>query len=98
MKSNVWYNLNNSPYTTKLNGYTFYFSSQFNKNRFDKKLKSTEYETEALKLNSKYKCKINSQAMIAIRYYRMIEKRGFRILGGNSCPLPDELEIELVIV
>ena len=98
MKSNVWYNLSNSPYFTKLNGYTFYFSSQFNLNRFNTKIKSNYLEDETLKLSSKFKCKINCQIIIAILLYRTIEKRGFYILGANNYPLESDFEVEMVIV
>lgn len=97
MKSNVCYNLYKSNYFTTFKYYTFYFSSEFNKNRFDKQI--DEYtELEKCKLNSKYGCVINgSEIVIALHYYRLIEKRGFYVLK-DGLPVPKNYTATLVVV
>ena len=97
MKSKVCYNLYKSEFFTIFKHHTFYFSSQFNKDRFDKKL--TEYiETETSKLNSKYGCIINgSEVVIALHYYTLIEKRGFYVVK-DGLPISKYYTAEMVVV
>lgn len=97
MKSNVCYNLFNSPYHTQYKNYTFYFSSQFNKDRFDNKLQ-TFVDTEKLKLNSKYYTDIHSEIVLALTLYRLIEKRGFYVLSASNLPISKYYSVEMVVV
>lgn len=97
MKSNVCYNLCKSTHFTEFNGYTFYFSSAFNKNRFDTNLE-TFIENENLKLKSRYGCNFNAKKVSALHLYRLIEKRGFYVLGSDNCPLSEHYEVEAVVL
>lgn len=96
MKSNVCYNLNKSNYYTQYSSYKFYFSSQFNKNRFDKQVQDF-VTNENCKLKSRYNCEINAEIMLAISLYRKLEKRGFYILNGCNLPLSKNYTIEMVV-
>lgn len=97
MKSNVCYNLFKSPYHTQYKNHTFYFSSQFNKDRFDNKLQ-TFVDTEKLKLNSKYYTEIRSEIVLALTLYRLIEKRGFYVLSASNLPISKYYSVEMVVV
>lgn len=97
MKSNVCYNLFKSPYHTQYKNYTFYFSSQFNKDRFDIKIKPY-IETETFKLNSKYHAEIHSEIVLALNLYRQIEKRGFYVLSASNLPISKYYSVEMVVV
>lgn len=97
MKSNVCYNLFKSPYYTQYLTHQFYFSSQFNKVRFDDKLQDF-IENENSKLNSKYLCEINAKIVLALCLYRKIEKRGFYVLNGGNLPIPKNYTVEMVVL
>lgn len=74
----IYYNLDESIYIYKFKDLEFYFSSNFYKERFDDIL--TEYiKNETIKLESKYKCKLNIDYMLALNLYKQIEKRGFKV-------------------
>ena len=97
MKSNVCYNLNKSEYYTEYKGYRFYFSSLFNKIRFNKQL--TEYlEQETLKLNAKYRTTFNAEIVIALYLYRLIEKRGFYVIDNKNLPISKNYEVIMELV
>lgn len=98
MKSNVCYNLFKSSNLTEYKHCIFYFSSHFNKERFDKKLLSDDIEREKCKLNSKYGCVINgSEIIIALYYYSLIEKRGFYVTR-DGLPISKHYTAELVVI
>lgn len=97
MKSNVCYNLFKSPYHTQYKNHTFYFSSQFNKDRFDNKLQ-LYIDTEKLKLNSKYYTDIHSEIVLALTLYRIIEKRGFYVLSASNLPISKNYSVEMVVI
>lgn len=96
MKSNVCYNLYKTPYFTEYNNYKFYFSSQFNKNRFETKLETIQ--DEVLKINYKFRCTVDTRLLVALRYYKDIEKRGFYVLGSNQLPVPKDYSGQVVII
>ena len=96
MKSNVCYNLYKTPYFTEYNSYKFYFSSQFNKNRFETKLKTIQ--DEILKINCKFRCNIDSRVVIALKFYKEIEKRGFYVLGSNQLPVSKNYSGQVVLI
>lgn len=75
----VEYNINKSEYYFRINKLTFFFSSQFNKNRFESGF--IDYvNDETNKLKAKYKVNINLSDYLMVAYYKKIEKRGFRIV------------------
>ena len=79
----VEYDLNNSNYYTEINDYIFYFSSAFNKRRFDNGY--LHFATDEMaKMNAKYHISIDLLDYLTIVFYKKIEKRGFRVLSYND--------------
>lgn len=74
----VYLNLSDSDYFTDIDGLRFFFSSEFNKKRFDNNIDNF-IEEENQKINNKYHVDINLEFYLMIVYYKKIEKRGFRI-------------------
>ena len=75
----VYWNLNESEIFAQVDGIIFYFSSRFNKERFERGYKN--YITlESLKLFNKYSVPFNLNFLLLISFYHNIEKRGFRII------------------
>ena len=79
----VEYNLNNSNYISEINDYIFYFSSIFNKRRFDDGYLQFTID-EMAKLRAKYHVNIDLMNYLTIVFYKKIEKRGFRVLSYND--------------
>lgn len=79
----VFYDLDKSEYYTKINNMKFYFSSAFNKRRFENNF--NEYvEEEHKKLKFKYRVNIDIYNYLMVAFYKKIEKRGFRVLIYNT--------------
>lgn len=75
----VEYDINKSEYYFKVNKLTFFFSSKFNKTRFENGF--IEYvQEETNKIKAKYKVDINLTNYLLLAYYKKIEKRGFKVL------------------
>lgn len=75
----VEYDINKSEYYFKVNKLTFFFSSKFNKTRFENGF--IEYVNEETnKIKVKYKVGINLTNYLLLAYYKKIEKRGFKVL------------------
>ena len=75
----VEYDINKSEYYFKVNKLTFFFSSKFNKTRFENGF--IEYvNDETNKIKAKYKVDINLTNYLLLAYYKKIEKRGFKVL------------------
>lgn len=75
----VEYDINKSEYYFKVNKLTFFFSSKFNKTRFENGF--IEYvREETNKIKAKYKVDINLTNYLLLAYYKKIEKRGFKVL------------------
>ena len=75
----VEYDINKSEYYFKVNKLTFFFSSKFNKTRFENGF--IEYVNEETnKIKAKYKVDINLTNYLLLAYYKKIEKRGFKVL------------------
>ena len=75
----VEYDINKSEYYFKVNKLTFFFSSKFNKTRFENGF--IEYVSEETnKIKVKYKVDINLTNYLLLAYYKKIEKRGFKVL------------------
>lgn len=75
----VEYDINKSEYYFKVNKLTFFFSSKFNKTRFENGF--IEYVNEETnKIKAKYKVDINLTNYLLLSYYKKIEKRGFKVL------------------
>lgn len=77
-KRGIYLNLSESDIFTNFDEFRFYFSSNFNKERFEKNV--LNYITsETLKLKNKYHIAFNFDLFFSISYYNKIEKRGFRV-------------------
>ncbi|MDY5929012.1 MAG: early protein GP4 [Candidatus Onthovivens sp.] len=75
----VEYDINKSEYYFRVNKLTFFFSSKFNKTRFENGF--IEYVNEETnKIKAKYKVDINLTNYLLLVYYKKIEKRGFKVL------------------
>lgn len=79
----IYWNLSESNITYQAEGLTFYFSSTFNKMRFEKDYRNYII-TESNKLFNKYRVPFNFELFLLLAKYRSIEKRGFRVEIGNQ--------------
>lgn len=75
----VEYDINKSEYYFKVNKLTFFFSSKFNKTRFENGFIDYVNE-ETNKIKAKYKVNINLTNYLLLTYYKKTEKRGFKVL------------------
>ena len=75
----VEYDINKSEYYFRVNKLTFFFSSKFNKTRFENGFIDYVNE-ETNKIKAKYKVDINLANYLLLAYYKKIEKRGFKVL------------------
>ena len=75
----VEYDVNKSEYYFRVNKLTFFFSSKFNKTRFENGFIDYVNE-ETNKIKAKYKVNINLTNYLLLTYYKKIEKRGFKVL------------------
>ena len=75
----VEYDINKSEYYFRVNKLTLFFSSKFNKTRFENGF--IEYVSEETnKIKAKYKVDINLTNYLLLACYKKIEKRGFKVL------------------
>ena len=78
MANIVCYELDDSPFFLRYEDFMFYFSSSFYKKKFEEGYK--EYiRSETLKLNVKYKMIVYADEMLLLSFYKMTEKRGFKV-------------------
>ena len=75
----VEYDINKSEYYFRVNKLTLFFSSKFNKTRFENGFIEFVNE-ETNKIKAKYKVDINLTNYLLLAYYKKIEKRGFKVL------------------
>lgn len=75
----VEYDINKSEYFYKVLNLKFYFTSIFNKERFENNY-NYFIEEETNKLQAKYHVKLNIDEILLIAFYKKIEKRGFKVL------------------
>ena len=79
----VEYDINKSEYYFRINKLTFFFSSKFNKQRYEYGFMDYVNE-ETNKIKAKYNVDINLVNYLLVAYYKKIEKRGFKILTYNE--------------
>ena len=79
----VEYDINKSEYYFRVNKLTFFFSSKFNKTRFENGFIDYVNE-ETNKIKAKYKVNINLTNYLLLTYYKKIEKRGFKVLAYDD--------------
>lgn len=81
-KNGVYYDLTETEYTSKLYGYTLYFSSKLHKEKYDNRL--NEYTNEFNKrIFKRYGLNTKATILPAIALYTKIETRGFYITLGD---------------
>lgn len=78
MANIVYYGLEDSPFFLRIDDFMFYFSSDFYKNKFENEYKNY-LRDETLKLNVKYKMIVYADEMLLLSFYKLIEKRGFKV-------------------
>ena len=98
-KQIVCLNLNESEFKFEYEGYEFYFSSNFNRRRFIERLPKF-IDEETRKLNIRYNVNISFDIIFMISFYKIIEKRGFRIYDlknkkevSPSCGIIAEIKV-----
>ena len=94
-KRGIYLDLKESDYSFSFKSLKFYFSSEFNRSRFNKSYINYLKE-EKLKFNSKYKCNLENDEILAIILYKEIEKRGFRVYY-NDIELNEDYNLNLII-
>lgn len=77
-ENGIYLDLSESEYKVKKLGLTFYFSSKFYMEKFQKDVEIYTHN-EILKLYNKYRVSSNFKIYLTISFYKRIEKRGFRI-------------------
>lgn len=85
----VYHDLYESKYSMQHNGLIYYFSSQFNETRFLNNVDNF-IKMETLKMQSRYNVKSNWSLLLAISFYKKIEKRGFRIEDDSGNRISSE--------
>lgn len=74
----VYNNIDESPFVFKYDDLTFYFSSNYLKEKFIKQYINF-IKDETIKLKVKFKNVIMCDEMILLLLYKKVEKRGFRV-------------------
>lgn len=80
--------IKNSNFKVKYADYVFYFSSEFYKKKFESNVDNF-VKVENIKIQNKYKVKIDLKQYFAVVYYKLVEKRGFyiaKIIGSDKLP------------
>lgn len=77
-ENGIYLDLTESEYKVKKLGLTFYFSSKFYMEKFEKEVETFTHN-EMLKLYNKYRVSSNLKIFLTISFYKKVEKRGFRI-------------------
>ena len=75
----VCYSLEDSPFFLRINDFMFYFTSKFYMDKFNKEYKDY-IRDETLRLNVRYKMMGYADEMLLLSFYKIIEKRGFKVL------------------
>lgn len=94
MKVNIVYqDIERSKYSYRVGNLTFYFSSLFNLERYERKY--LDYiKSEERKIVNKYHYEIDMKNYLLICFYMMIEKRGFKVLVDDEEIKKDKFNFE----
>lgn len=92
-KYNTYYNIEASPIFVEKNQLLFYFSSELLKDAFVKKLENLEVDKKIFE--TKYNCVIESIDFLLFRYYKRVEKRGFKVTDQNGNNI-NEINLKLI--
>ena len=84
----VYQNIEESPFSLKYDEFEFFFSSQFYKRNFKKRVDPFILE-ETLKIKNRYKIRnekfvANLKEVLLIALYKKIEMRGFRVYKSGE--------------
>ncbi len=79
----VEYDINKSEYTCGVNDLDFYFSSEFNKMRFELNYMDFINE-ETNKLKARYHVDLDISDYLLVVFYMKIEKRGFKVYKNGD--------------
>lgn len=74
----VCYSLEDSPFFLKVDDFMFYFTSKFYMDKFKREYQDY-IRDETLRLNVKYKMIVYAHEMLLLSFYKMVEKRGFKV-------------------
>ena len=74
--------INESDIFCIFNKYVYYFTSQFNKNKFEENVNDYVY-LEEIKIKNRYSVNINLKDYLAFSYYKKVQKKGFRVEKDN---------------
>lgn len=88
--SNVEYDIFKSKYKVKYLNVYFYFSSEFNKNRFIERIDDFIIN-ETNKLKAKFHVNIKFEMYLAFVLYKRIEKRGFRVENLDNSRISEDI-------
>lgn len=83
MRDKIYYDIKTSTYSYTLWNIKFYFSSKFYLHKFKNEIENY-ISKENQKLKIKFKLEINAEKMLAIAYYKKVEKRGFFIIDNTK--------------
>ena len=82
-KRGIELDLNKTEYIVSIYGYSFYFSSLFYKEKFEREMKNfSEVETQKIKVKNNIKISMEIYFLFAL--YKKIEKRGFKVISQKD--------------
>ena len=82
-RNGIYYNLYESPYQFRSDSLCFYFSSQFNLNRFNQQLPKRKSSIKTY-LSKLFGFEIEATHLAEVHLYAKIEKRGFLMSRETS--------------
>lgn len=81
-KYGVYYDIDTSTIFYEYKDLKFYFSSELLKKAFLDKLKNLDIDKRIFE--QKYYCRISDTLFLVFKYYKKVEKRGFRVEDNNN--------------
>lgn len=88
-RNGIYLDLEKSPYKVKVNGLTYYFSSDLHMLKFQDRLQETRKEID-LKLTARYRVAIRFPALADLTLYQKIETRGFLVVNERGVKICKE--------
>jgi len=85
-RNGICYHLPDSPYTAKVNGFTFYFSSSLYLEKFLNQLEENRVGINA-SLSCRFNINVNFKSFCDFLLYMKIEKRGFYVVNNEGVEL-----------
>lgn len=95
-KSPVVYDLWESPFRTRRNGYCFLFSSMKHKERFDREVEKRE-EWLNDSLSRRFKVPVSAKILADVQLYIMVEGRGFAITTEDGVDFDSPVEFKTFV-